>query len=535
MQPAPSSSTHATRRSVPRQHVRLGIHRSDYMLHGPSLEEVGYGCHEFQTYMALGKRKHVRPTSSVSATPHPTQQASIRQVEVNTIASSFASLSTRTTQLHKYLTEKVLASPSSSASSSVLPLLPANEALDGLAHGLAMAHEEYLRQERALWRSDAYYSSRTPKARPCVLMIVQPGERNVIDQKLLEVMLWERYRVPLVRASLKEVAMGGRLDLGGRQNLLLKLAKRRDSTGVDGGAGAEAVAPTVWKQEEEGEEVEVTVAYFRAGYTPSDYSGEAEWKGREMLEMSAAIKCPCVAYHLAGTKKVQEALSRPGQLERFLPDPAEAALVRASFAALYGLDPGRAETEAAVREALARPEEFVLKPQREGGGNNMYGAEMVASLRRMSEEERAAFILMGLIRPPLVESLLVREGAVERLPCLYELGIYGVYLGDSSQTGKTLLNVSCGHLLRTKPATSDEGGVAAGFAVLSSPLLVAPAPTAPLTRAEEARLLRYCKSTTQRVSEGRRRRQLQAVGAAVGMGVLVAAWLATTGRLRARR
>jgi hypothetical protein len=34
------------------------------------------------------------------------------------------------------------------------------------------------------------------------------------------------------------------------------------------------------------------------------------------------------------------------------------------------------------------------------------------------------------------------------------------------------LNVGGGYLLRVKPVLSDEGGVAAGFAVLSSPRLV---------------------------------------------------------------
>jgi glutathione synthase len=34
-----------------------------------------------------------------------------------------------------------------------------------------------------------------------------------------------------------------------------------------------------------------------------------------------------------------------------------------------------------------------------------------------------------------------------------------------------VMNEVGGHLLRTKAATSDEGGVAAGYAVLDSPLL----------------------------------------------------------------
>lgn len=46
--------------------------------------------------------------------------------------------------------------------------------------------------------------------------------------------------------------------------------------------------------------------YFRAGYTPTDYPGEAEWQARALVERSAAIKCPTLGYQLAGTKKVRQ-------------------------------------------------------------------------------------------------------------------------------------------------------------------------------------------------------------------------------------
>jgi hypothetical protein len=70
----------------------------------------------------------------------------------------------------------------------------------------------------------------------------------------------------------------------------------------------------------------VTLAYFRAGYTPTDYPTDKEWAGRLLLETSAAIKCPSIAVHLAGTKKVQQDLTRPGVLERFLPQGDCAAM-----------------------------------------------------------------------------------------------------------------------------------------------------------------------------------------------------------------
>ena len=63
---------------------------------------------------------------------------------------------------------------------------------------------------------------------------------------------------------------------------------------------------------------------------------------------------------------------------------------------------------------------------------------------------------------------MVREGKATEGESLSELGIYGTFVRHGDEV---LLNNEAGHLLRTKAATSDEGGVAAGFAVLDSPLL----------------------------------------------------------------
>lgn len=49
--------------------------------------------------------------------------------------------------------------------------------------------------------------------------------------------------------------------------------------------------------------------------------------------------------------------------------------------------------------AAAEPERFVLKPQREGGGNNLYGEELRAKLAEGNG--LAAYILMQRIQPPL--------------------------------------------------------------------------------------------------------------------------------------
>ncbi|XP_073415523.1 glutathione synthetase isoform X2 [Dendrobates tinctorius] len=215
---------------------------------------------------------------------------------------------------------------------------------------------------------------------------------------------------------------------------------------------------------------EVAVAYFRTGYMPQDYNQQA-WEARLKMERSRAVKCPDIATQLVGTKKVQQELSRPLVLEKFLPDQPEAvSRIRETFAGLYSLDIGE-EGDHTVKIALENPDHYVLKPQREGGGNNIYGNEIREVLERVKDSmERTSYILMDKIKPQPVKSCLLRaNGRVQVSECISELGMFGVYVREGE---KMVLNERVGHLLRTKATEHADGGVAAGVAVLDNPYLV---------------------------------------------------------------
>ena len=164
--------------------------------------------------------------------------------------------------------------------------------------------------------------------------------------------------------------------------------------------------------------------------------------------------------HLSGSKHLR-ALKQLSRVE-FV-----AALVRVAINkfVLPGTVPDVSE---AVERACEAPDMYVLKPQREGGGNNLFGAELRDALRSMGAAERAAYILMERIVPPTHPASLMRGGELDGGECACELGVFGVFLGDGQ---RTLLNEEAGHLLRVKLDGVDEGGVCAGFACLSSPAL----------------------------------------------------------------
>mmetsp|Transcript_5927 Transcript_5927/g.21662 ORF Transcript_5927/g.21662 Transcript_5927/m.21662 type:complete len:541 (+) Transcript_5927:1-1623(+) len=354
------------------------------------------------------------------------------QVEMNTISSSFAALSGKVSGLHKYLVGRHTSAHNGvqggahlvpDAYNAAAASLPDNRSSSFAATGLAAAFELY----------------NDPRA--AVLMVVQDGEANRYDQEWVTLELWEKFGISTLRASLAYVQEKGELTAAGGLRL-------------DGHA--------------------VAVVYFRAGYTPDDYPSEVEWQGREKIEASDAIKCPAIDYHLVGAKKIQQELAAPGALERFM-DPGDCAALRACFAGLWTLEEGDV-----VQQAIEAPQNFVLKPQREGGGNNLYGEELRDALQRLqsgSVQDRAAYILMQRIFPPSNPAVLVRNGEWSVEETLSELGVYSIFLSDGTSAANddsnsgVLVNEAHGHLLRTKSATSDEGGVAAGFAVLDSPLL----------------------------------------------------------------
>ncbi|RHZ79839.1 hypothetical protein Glove_140g141 [Diversispora epigaea] len=365
------------------QPISLGLHRSDYILH-------------------------------VSSNNH--EEAHIQQVEFNTIASSFSSLSSLTGELHKYLLESTNYFDSSSPIFNI-EALPENDSMNSIPRGIAKAHELY-GSERAV-----------------VLMVVQSKERNIFDQRWIEYTLFKNHKVHLIRKDLSEISQEGKLDPITKALI------------IDG--------------------KEISVTYFRSGYSPRDHLSDEAWNTRLLIERSKSIKCPTAAYQLVGAKKVQQVLAAPGVLERYIPDPLEVKKLRSCFAGLYPLD-SSPEGEKAAKAALENPERYVMKPQREGGGNNLYANDIPQLLSKLTPSERSSYILMDLIKPPPMKNIILLQGEMVKGEMISELGVYGIIIGKGKEV---IVNERGGHLLRTKGKETNEGGVATGYAVIDSPLL----------------------------------------------------------------
>ena len=261
-----------------------------------------------------------------------------------------------------------------------------------------------------------------------LLMLVQPKERNWFDQMGLFAALSQR-GVRFFRATLAEVHQKGKLKNG------------------DLWVGPQRIG----------------VVYFRAGYAPGDLPDEDSRSARRMLEASSAVLVPEASMQLAGTKKIQQVLAESGILSEFVPESV-ADQLKAYFAMMFGLEE---EVEGRpAREFLAEnAEQYVLKPQREGGGNNVYGAEIRDFLTSLPTSEDRAWIAMKRIEAETAESLLVVQEQAQSHQSISELGIFGLL---RAQSDDLRINMPVGHLVRTKASNVNEGGVVAGYACLNS-------------------------------------------------------------------
>ena len=152
---------------------------------------------------------------------------------------------------------------------------------------------------------------------------------------MLEAELWTVHGVRVEFMTLAQIAKYSRL--GDGNALFVRpcctAPKGGDEWVVTTVAGTEEEVEFQREEEREGE-VLVSVAYYRAGYSPDDYPTESEWTARALIESSAATKCPTVGYQLAGTKKIQQVLCEKGVLESFIPS-LEADALSKCFAGQY--------------------------------------------------------------------------------------------------------------------------------------------------------------------------------------------------------
>ncbi|CAK1929328.1 glutathione synthase [Vibrio crassostreae] len=353
-------------------------------------------------------------------------------IEFNGIAAGMAPFGQRATEFHSFMQNQWanvynnwLEDPSATPAE--------NQGLTQLAYGIANA----ARQVKADFNE---------QDKPVFLMVVQKNEDNVYDQHLLEVEL-QKQGIRTVRRTFEQLSC--QLSSGDNQRLLLK----------DVGA--------------------VDVVYLRAGYQYSDY-----WAP----ELNESVCCHTLSqtrlfmeqHHVAMNATISQQLATSKTMQMLL------TMMPAAEYARWGLTLQEAELVKSVLADMkpigseviewfntqADKQEWVLKNQGEGGGHCVFGDDISEQLSQLEPEEYDAWALMQRLYPHErdVPTIAVRDTQQTLVTDLVsEVGLFTAYYQGKPVTE---LDGYAGYLIRSKPASENEGGIHSGKGILDSLVLI---------------------------------------------------------------
>lgn len=427
--------------------MEMGVWRSDYMVQAPERGEAG----------GMGEDAMERGMQ-------------LKQVEFNTISCAGGVHSQRVSDMHRFNCRngmydglRIGASEEQAGEerqgTGIEPEdLPKNNTLRSITNALVTAVDIYA--------GNIYVSMPEKEAKYCcVLMVVQPLNINIADERPIEYAVWESdHMTPCFRVEFGEEVL--------RTTELLP--------------NGELLYTPPWSLE--GKKYEVAVVYYRAGHDVHEYSpGGAMGRGepsissagaqcRIRLEASRAIKCPSFLGHIATFKQVQTALARPGQVERFCPDDQEKAnLLRSTFVDIFEATDERAS---GIVKDEQEAEDWIVKPSLEGGGHGIFGKDIPAFFKTLSREERGKYILMRKIMPPPAGGLLMSSRGLHNGGVVSELQVFGTCFWKRQPNGIprmlkfTDVTPNAGWSLKTKAEHIKEMSVIKGFGCFDSPWLI---------------------------------------------------------------
>jgi len=403
----------------------------------------------------------------------PNENGEYKQVEINTIAVAFSGFTRELSLLHQDVLDLFKLDQYSNKNCTKM-----NNPGKSYAEGLRIAHDIYCIKQR----QGRKHSS------PRVCFLCFKGDLLDLDQRHIDALLRAQdimtFSVVLETAKIElrdEMQTGG-MDLSNYDNEDNSVLEKKKSCKY----------PFLYVNG-----IEVSVAYFHTTYSPEHFQNATYWRNRELIEKSCAIKVPSIPTQLAGTKKIQQVLSKPEVLKRFIlpitkvkeTNHGNLLFNRIMNVFATQVDPYSSEErcKAVVAAAIANPNDWVLKPNREGGGNNIYGRNLQNILLKISEDLSSQnqkvnsqtnqigehYILMRKIKSiPFAAELLTKNGEIKSCPqTISELGLFSVFCADGRNENEVneLVNKVAGSFIRTKLATSEEGGVCSGFGFLNTP------------------------------------------------------------------
>lgn len=295
--------------------IRMAIHRTDYMFDTDKNQFLNIEINTFDcAFNGLASKITQMHTELSPSSPSPSSLASLR----------------KPFEFHHETSKNQTDPPFKMETHPDFNIIP-NDSLDKLVDFFNLVMMKFY-SKLPNSNFDSNSSTKT------ILMIVKEDEINIHDHFLIINLLKSKHEINVIRATLNQVYHFASLD-SQSSNLHFK-------------------------------NTFIGIVYFRSGSDPSHYPSNLEWSARKLIESSNAIKCPDIAIQIAGLKYFQYEWQNKKYLKNFL-SPLEIDLLYQHF-----IEIKLVQDEISLMELFSHSQDYILKPQREGGGNNLHGDQI---------------------------------------------------------------------------------------------------------------------------------------------------------------
>jgi len=273
-----------------------------------------------------------------------------------------------------------------------------------------------------------------------IVFVVPKTERNIFDQYSISDELYNKHKILSRRLTLNEIKQKCVQDEQGNLTIDGKI---------------------------------ISMFYFRAGYCESDFPDEEAWQGRELIELSTAIKVPDINTFLATFKVFQYELSKPQIMMHYCQTDLIINDILRFFGGIYYVRDMDAEKQKELFNKIkAEPNKYILKPMREGGGNNVTGEKLKEIIPEEGNEPSDLLknsVIVEKIDAMEHEAIVLKEEKINVQNSVSEFSIYGIILTNENNL---YMNKSVSFLVRTKNKDDVEGGIMEGAGAVDLPCLL---------------------------------------------------------------
>ena len=190
-------------------------------------------------------------------------------------------------------------------------------------------------------------------------------------------------------------------------------------------------------------ESKISLIYFNSGDKEEDYPDEDSWKGRELIELSTAVKVPDINTFLTSFKVFHYYLSKPDIIMHYNYNDLIINDILRFFGGIYYIpDLDKEKQTELFNKIQSEPNKYIL--QSFSGKKNYLTGEKLKSL--VPSEELSNGIILEKVTPPEHETLIIKNENSVVESSVSEYSIYGIILMNENNL---VMNKSVSYLVKT--------------------------------------------------------------------------------------